>query len=54
MNDEVKSDKRRFFVDLSKVEIVRNGKRMRWDDKTNSFIDIIITDKEEKLKEFKK
>ena len=40
MSDEVKSDKRRFFADLRKVEIVRNGKRMRWDEKKESFVEI--------------
>lgn len=40
MSDEVKSDKRRFFADLRKVEIVRNGKRMRWDEETESFKEI--------------
>lgn len=39
MSDEVKSDKRRFFADLRKVEIVRNGKHMKWDEKTNSFVE---------------
>jgi hypothetical protein len=34
------SDKRRFFADLRKVEIVRNGKRMRWDEETESFVEI--------------
>lgn len=45
MNDKITSDKRRFFADLHKVEIVRNGKRMRWDDKTSSFMEIKIADK---------
>ena len=40
MSDEVKSDKRRFFADLRKVEIVRNGKRMRWDENTKSFVEL--------------
>jgi hypothetical protein len=40
MSDEVKSDKRRFFADLRKVEIVRNGKRMRWDENRESFVEI--------------
>ena len=34
------SDKRRFFADLRKVEIVRNGKRMRWDEETETFVEI--------------
>ena len=40
MSDDVKSDKRRFFADLRKVEIVRNGKRMRWDENTKSFVEL--------------
>lgn len=40
MSEEVKSDKSRFFADLRKVEIVRNGKRMRWDENTKSFVEI--------------
>lgn len=40
MSDEVKSDKSRFFADLRKVEIVRKGKRMRWDENSQSFVEI--------------
>ncbi len=40
MSEEVKSDKNRFIEDLSEVEIVRNGKRMRWDENTKSFVEI--------------
>lgn len=40
MSDGVKSDKRRFFADLRKVEIVRKGKRMRWDENSKSFVEI--------------
>ena len=40
MSEEVKSDKSRFFADLRKVEIVRNGKRMRWDENTKSFVEL--------------
>ena len=40
MSNEITSDKRRFFADLRKVEIVRNGRRMRWDEETESFKEI--------------
>ena len=40
MSDVVKSDKSRFFADLRKVEIVRKGKRMRWDNNKESFVEI--------------
>ena len=40
MSDKIVSDKSRFIEDLSEVEIVRRGKRMRWDEKTNSFVEI--------------
>lgn len=48
MNNEITSDKRRFFADLRKVEIVRNGKQMRWDKKKESFVE--IHDKDNKKK----
>lgn len=34
------SDKSRFFEEFEEVEIVRRGKRMRWDEKTKSFVEI--------------
>lgn len=40
MSDEVMSDKSRFFEEFEEVEIVRRGKRMRWDEKTKSFVEI--------------
>lgn len=40
MSDIIKSDKSRFIEDLSEVEIVRKGKRMRWDEKKESFVEI--------------
>ena len=30
----------RFFEDLREAEIVRNGKRMKWDENTKSFVEI--------------
>ena len=45
MGDEVESDKSRFFADLRKVEIVRKGKRMRWDNYKESFVEIHEEDK---------
>ena len=40
MSDVLKSDKNRFFEEFEEVEIVRNGKRMRWDEITESFVEI--------------
>lgn len=40
MEEDFKSDKSRFFEDLREVEIVRNGKRMRWDEETESFKEV--------------
>lgn len=40
MSDYYESDKSRFFQDLRKVEIVRNGKCMKWDERTNSFVEL--------------
>lgn len=40
MSDYYKSDKSRFFYDLREVEIVRNGKRMKWDEKNKSFVEL--------------
>lgn len=39
MSDDVKSDKRRFFEEFEEVEIVRKGKRMRWDEISNTFVE---------------
>ena len=39
MSDEITSDKSRFIEDLSEVEIVRKGKRMRWDENSLSFVE---------------
>ena len=46
MSDKIVSDKSRFIEDLSEVEIVRKGKRMRWDEKTKAFVE--IHDKDDK------
>lgn len=40
MSDEIVSDKSRFIEDLLEVEIVRKGKRMRWDENSKSFVEI--------------
>ena len=40
MSDKIVSDKSRFIEDLSEVEIVRRGKRMRWDEKKGPFVEI--------------
>lgn len=40
MNDKETSDKSRFFEEFEEVEIVRNGKRMRWDTNKESFVEI--------------
>lgn len=50
MSDEVKSDKRRFFADLRKVEIVRNGKRMRWNEKSKTFVEVHDKDDKKEMK----
>ena len=39
-SDNYRSDKSRFFEDLREAEIVRNGKRMKWDENTKSFVEI--------------
>lgn len=40
MNDKETGDKSRFFEEFEEVEIVRNGKRMRWDDNIETFVEI--------------
>ena len=40
MSEEITSDKSRFIADLREIEIVRNGKRMRWDDNKEAFVEI--------------
>lgn len=40
MSTKVESDNSRFFEEFEEVEIVRRGKRMRWDEKTKSFVEI--------------
>ena len=40
MSDVIKSDKSRFYEEFEEVEIVRNGKRMRWDEKSKAFVEI--------------
>ena len=40
MSEKIVSDKSRFIEDISEVEIVRKGKRMRWDEKTKAFVEI--------------
>ena len=40
MSDEVKSDKSRFFEEFEEVEIIRNGKYMKWDKKNKSFVEL--------------
>ena len=44
MRDVLKSDKNRFFEEFEEVEIVRNGKRMRWDEITESLVEIYRKD----------
>jgi len=50
MSDIIKSDKSRFVEDLSEVEIVRKGKRMRWDENSLSFVEKKSKKKRKELK----